>query len=207
MILAVIGGVGAGKSTVLTLLTEEYGFTAYRTDDIAKSFYVKGHPVFEALKRLLGPELAGPDGGIMRSVLAQRLYGPDGASLRAEVDRIVHPAVWQFVDAEIASARRDGRSIVIETALPTAAFAKACDETWFVYTEERVRMARLMETRGYPEEKARAMIHAQMDNAGYGAFSDWTVDNSGSREETEAAIRVRLQARNVQAAQNDRGSI
>lgn len=189
MILGIIGGVGAGKSTVLALLTEAYGFTAYRTDDIAKSFYVTGHPVFEALKQLLGPALEGPDG---RAFLAQKLYGPGGASLRAEVDCIVHPAVWEFVDEKIAEARKDGHSIVIETALPTRHFTEGCDETWFVYTDEEVRVARLMASRGYSEEKARAMIHAQMDNAGYAAFADWTVDNSGSREETETAIRMRL---------------
>ena len=38
MIIGVIGGVGAGKSSVLDVLTQEYQFTAYRTDDIAKSF-------------------------------------------------------------------------------------------------------------------------------------------------------------------------
>ena len=64
MIIGVIGGVGAGKSSVLDVLTQEYQFTAYRTDDIAKSFYVHGHPVFEALKALLGADIERADGSV-----------------------------------------------------------------------------------------------------------------------------------------------
>ena len=67
-----------------------------------------------------------------------------------------------------------------------------CDEVWFVYTEEGVRIARLMETRGYSEEKARAMIHAQIDDAEYASMADLVLDNSGTREETEAQIRAQL---------------
>ncbi len=189
MILGIIGGVGAGKSTVLDLLTAEYGFTAYRTDDIAKSFYIKGHPVYEALKQLLGQTEDEPD---LLPKLAHALYGPQGRALRIKVDEIVHPAVWQYVGQVIAAARKEGRSIVVETALPTHSFTAQCDQVWFVYTDEAIRIDRLMKTRGYSEEKARAMLHAQPANTDYAAFSDWTLDNSGRREETEAAIRTRL---------------
>ena len=85
-----------------------------------------------------------------------------------------------------------GADIVVETALPIAHFVELCDEVWFVYTEEAVRIARLMETRGYSEEKARAMIHAQIPDDEYAAMADFVIDNSGSREETETTIREHL---------------
>ena len=150
MVIGVIGGVGAGKSSVLDVLTQDYQFTAYRTDDIAKSFYVHGHPVFEALKALLGADIERVDGSVDLPVF------------------------------------------VVETALPTAHFVELCDEVWFVYTEEAVRIARLMETRGYSEEKARAMIHAQIPDDEYASMADFTIDNSGDREETKDAIREHL---------------
>ena len=192
MIIGVIGGVGAGKSTVLTLLTEEYHFTAYRTDDIAKSFYVHGHPVFEKLKTLLGEEIEKADGSADLPVFAAKIYGDGKQKLRAEVDGIVHPAVWTYVDARVREARKQNIKLVLETALPTPHFVSECDEVWFVYTEEGVRIARLMETRGYSEEKARAMIHAQIDDAEYASMADLVLDNSGTREETEAQIRAQL---------------
>lgn len=190
MIIGVIGGVGAGKSSVLDVLTQEYQFTAYRTDDIAKSFYVHGHPVFEALKALLGADIERDDGSVDLPAFAAKIYGAGNAKTRVAVDHIVHPAVWKYVDAQVRAARKSGADIVVETALPTAHFVELCDEVWFVYTEESVRIARLMETRGYSEEKARAMIHAQIADDDYAAMADVVIDNSGSREETEGCIRT-----------------
>ena len=192
MIIGVIGGVGAGKSSVLDVLTQEYQFTAYRTDDIAKSFYVHGHPVFEALKALLGADIERADGSVDLPAFAAKIYGAGNAKTRAEVDHIVHPAVWKYVEERVRAARKSGADIVVETALPTAHFVELCDEVWFVYTEESVRIARLMETRGYSEEKARAMIHAQIPDDEYAAMADFVVDNSKTREETQAVIRSQL---------------
>ena len=41
-ILGLIGGVGAGKSTVLTLLEDHYGFYVIQTDLTARSFWSRG---------------------------------------------------------------------------------------------------------------------------------------------------------------------
>lgn len=192
MVIGVIGGVGAGKSSVLDVLTQEYQFATYRTDDIAKSFYVHGHPVFEALKELLGADIERADGSVDLPAFAAKIYGTGNAKTRAAVDHIVHPAVWKYVDAQVRAARKSGADIVVETALPTAHFVELCDEVWFVYTEEAVRIARLMETRGYSKEKARAMIHAQIPDDDYASMADVVIDNSGSREETEGRIRAVL---------------
>ena len=192
MIIGVIGGVGAGKSSVLDVLTQECQFTAYRTDDIAKSFYVHGHPVFEALKALLGADIERTDGSVDLPAFAAKIYGAGNAKTRAAVDHIVHPAVWKYVDEQVRAARKSGADIAVETALPTAHFVEICDEVWFVYTEESVRIARLMDTRGYSKEKARAMIHAQRPDDDYAAMADFVIDNSGSREETETMIRKHL---------------
>ena len=89
MVIGVIGGVGAGKSSVLDVLTQEYQFTAYRTDNIAKSFYVHGDPVFEALKALLGADIERADGSVDLPVFASRIYGAGKQKLRSQVDSIV----------------------------------------------------------------------------------------------------------------------
>ena len=57
LILGVIGGVGAGKSTILDLLEREYHFTLLRTDDIAKSFYVPENKIWKKLLPLFGTDI------------------------------------------------------------------------------------------------------------------------------------------------------
>ncbi len=183
MVIGVIGGVGAGKSTVLETLREQYGFQIYRTDDMAKSMYHKGSPVFTALTGLLGEEIRTPDGeGFQLEVFAQRLYKEPG--LRKKVEQIVHPAVWQEVHRLARKGRKEGARLVVETALPNQTFLADCDEVWFVYTEQEVRIQRLMQSRGYSREKAEAIITAQPGDDEYAALSDFVINNSLTEEET-----------------------
>ena len=183
MVIGVIGGVGAGKSTVLETLQERYGFQIYRTDDMAKSMYHKGSPVFTALTELLGEEILTPDGeGFQLEAFAKRLYA--APALRKRVEHIVHPAVWHEVHQLVRKGRRAGARLVVETALPNQTFLADCDEVWFVYTAQEVRIQRLMQSRGYSREKAEAIIAAQPGDDEYAALSDFVINNSFTEEET-----------------------
>ncbi len=183
MVIGVIGGVGAGKSTVLERLRAQYGFQIYRTDDMAKSLYHKGSPVFAALTELLGEDILTEDGdGFQLAAFAERLYSEP--RLRKKVDGIVHPAVWHAVHQLVRKGKKEGARLVVETALPNAAFLADCDEVWFVYTERETRIRRLMENRGYSREKAEAILAAQPEDDEYAALSDFVIDNSYTEEET-----------------------
>ncbi len=183
MVIGVIGGVGAGKSTVLERLREQYGFQVYRTDDMAKSMYHKGSPVFAALTELLGEDILTEDGEHFQlNRFAERLYKEP--KLRRRVEEIVHPAVWHEVHRLVRQAGKEGARLVVETALPRQDFLTACDEVWFVYTEREVRIQRLMQSRGYSREKAEAIIQAQPEDDEYAALSDFVINNSFTEEET-----------------------
>lgn len=182
MVIGVIGGVGAGKSTVLEVLKNDFQYEIYRMDDIAKSLYQPGTRVYNAMIGLLGQDVVREDGTLDFTKFAERLYRDK--ALRRQVDHIVHPAVYHVVDSLIAAARKKEHNITVETALPNQHFIDECDEVWFIYTEAEVRIQRLMESRGYTRGKAVDMIHSQMDDAEYFEMSTFVIDNSGTREET-----------------------
>ncbi|ETP72328.1 dephospho-CoA kinase [Lachnospiraceae bacterium JC7] len=185
MVIGVIGGVGAGKSTVLETLEKKYGYRALKTDDIAKSFYVSGNPVFEKLKMLLGEDIEKEDGTVNIPAFAKKLYGDDKESIRKEVDGIVHPAVWDYVREQVMDSDGD---VVVETALPNGTFLQMCDEVWAVVTKCDVRIERLMKTRGYTEKKARDMILSQIGDEEYSGMATFVIDNSGTPAEAIRAI-------------------
>lgn len=187
MVIGVIGGVGAGKSTVLETLRQNYDFQVYRTDDMAKQLYHKGSPVFAPLTELLGEEILTPDGeGLQLAALATRLYNEP--TLRKKLENIVHPTVWQDVHHLARKAKKEGSRIVVETALPNQVFLADCDEVWFVYTERETRIQRLMESRGYSRERAESIIAAQLEDDEYAALSDFVINNSFTEEETRNEI-------------------
>jgi dephospho-CoA kinase len=59
-----------------------------------------------------------------------------------------------------------------------------------VYVPETVQLQRLVEGRGLSEERARAMIGAQMPIDQKRARAQHVIDNSGSREETREQVET-----------------
>ena len=182
MVIGVIGGIGAGKSTVLGILERDYHAAVYRLDEIAKAMYQSGTEVYAKLVRRFGGEILDEGQQIDLKKLSDLLYR--NAEARKVVDAIVHPAVWKKVREIIRDARRNGERVCIEAALPTTDFAAQCDEVWFVYTEQEVRIVRLMQDRGYSRKKAETMIRAQIEDEDYAAFATFVINNSNSKEET-----------------------
>lgn len=187
MIIGVIGGVGAGKSTVLNVLSQNYGYEIYRTDDIAKSLYRRGTEVYEEILTLLGKNILSEDGeSFDLRKMCGLLYGNN--DLMKRVERIVHPRAWQMVYRIIEEKRREGRSIAVETALPTQKFVNSVDECWFVFTDRPVRVKRLEESRGYSRDYAEKIIDRQLDDEDYYELSSFIINNSGTEEETKNEI-------------------
>ena len=82
--------------------------------------------------------------------------------------------------------------IAVETALPNETFTELCDEIWYIYTDEEVRIARLMADRGYSREKSLSVIAKQLSVADFKKYADRLIDNSGERAKTEEEVRKRL---------------
>lgn len=82
--------------------------------------------------------------------------------------------------------------IAVETALPNGAFKTLCDEIWYIYTERKIRIARLMADRGYTEAKSESVIARQMSDEEYKITADFVIDNSYDIESTKEKIRKHL---------------
>lgn len=108
-VLGVTGGVGAGKSTVLSVLHEGYGIPCLRTDDIAKAMYQPGTVVYDGIVRILGRDIVQADGALDKKRMAAVLYA-DAEKQRA-VNALVHPAVWAQVRKEIGAAVHVGHTV------------------------------------------------------------------------------------------------
>ena len=184
-ILGLTGGVGAGKSTVLDILKEDFGFYVIQADQTAKELMEPGMAGYEAVCRYLGPGILDGDGRINRPLMAEIIFGD--RQKREEVDRLTHPLTWKRV-MEDAHAHRD-QPVVIEAAIPSKEFRDKCSEMWYVYTSRENRMERLRESRGYTQEKTESIMDSQAPEAGFREFSDAVIDNNGSVEDTRKQIR------------------
>ncbi len=113
--MGITGGVGSGKSRVLEILKEEYGFRVIQADQVAKDLMQPGQESYRAVVDFLGPSILNEDGTINRPAMAQVIFGcPDK---RIQVDRLTHPLVWNTAFGEALACPEP--LVVIEAAIPS----------------------------------------------------------------------------------------
>ena len=185
-VIGITGGVGAGKSAILEYLEKNYKVKNRIADEIAHDLMKPGTECYEKLLRVLPAEVYQEDNeNIDRRALAKELFS--SKELREKVNGMVHPSVKQFIWEEIAEQQKMEALdyLVIEAALLIEAhYDEICDELWYIYTSKEQRKARLMETRGYSEEKVEQIFQSQLSEEVYRQKCQIVINNNGTREET-----------------------
>lgn len=193
------GGIGAGKSTVSSTFSELGGIVV-DGDVIAREVVQPGTEGLAALTEAFGSEILLPDGALNRPALAAIAF-PDEQK-RATLNGIVHPLVGKR-RAELIEAAADD-AVVIEDIplLVESQMASMFPLVIIVHADEDLRVARLIEHRGFSESDARARIAAQATEEQRRAVADVWLDNLGTAEELVEVARTLWHERIVPFAHN-----
>lgn len=195
IVIGVTGGVGSGKSEILSYMKEKYNSRVLLSDDAARKMEMPGGILYEPLVDLLGascPAGQSPvreDGSISKEVLAQCIFSDPG--LLKKIDGLVHPAVKQYILDEIDRERREGihRYFLLEAALLIEnGFAQIVDSMWYIYCAPQERIRRLKESRGYSDEKIGRIMKSQLSEEEFRRYSDTVIDNSGDFADTAGQV-------------------
>lgn len=186
-VVGLTGGIACGKSTVSDML-RRLGVPIVDADRIAREVVEPGGPVLDAIVRAFGPGVLAPDGSLDRPRLGELVFGDPAA--RARLNAIVHPAIAERSRALLDEHARAGAPIVVYDAalILENGLGGAMDALLVVAVPEDVQVERLVRRDGLDRDAALARIRAQMPLAEKVAAADWVVDNSGTREETEARV-------------------
>ncbi|OBI09876.1 dephospho-CoA kinase [Mycobacterium sp. E2462] len=174
------GGIGAGKSA-LSATFAELGAVIVDGDVIAREVVQPGTEGLAALVDAFGGDILLDDGSLDRPALAAKAFRDDEA--RKTLNGIVHPLVGRRRAEIIASVPDD--SVVVEDIplLVESGMAPLFPLVVIVFADVEVRLRRLIDQRGMPEEDARARIAAQASDEQRRAVADVWLDNSGSRDD------------------------
>lgn len=183
-VIGITGGVGSGKSEVLKYLSRRHGAVVCQADIVARHLEKKGTICYRQIVEHFGSEILQENGRIDRGKLAQIVFG-DKKQLEA-LNSIVHPSVKKRILRMIKEEEKKGTELfVLEAALLLEDhYDEVCDETWYIYAEDSVRMKRLKLSRGYDEEKIKAMFKSQMSRDEFLSKCDRAVDNSSDFDNT-----------------------
>lgn len=159
----------------------------------------------------LGDSFIKEDGSIDRPALARIIFQDKKA--RETVDQITHPLVWERVEQMLEAIQTDcadppddrqaeglkayqkdlrdgGRAeeetvpmVVVESALFDKTALDFLDEIWYVHAPDKVRIRRLLESRGYSLERCRSMLESQPKDEVFCGMASYIIDNGGTWED------------------------
>lgn len=189
MLVALTGGIAAGKSTVAAELAS-CGAVVVDADQLAREAVAPGSPGLAAVVAEFGRDLLTPAGEMDRSALGAVVFGDDSARLRLEA--IIHPRVHRLSHERFSAAREADPDVIIVYDVPLLVEAKRTEEfdaVIVVEAPDEVRINRLVSLRGMTRGEAVARVAAQATNAERRALADYLIDTSRSLEDTRRATR------------------
>lgn len=188
-VIALTGGLGAGKSTASAFFRER-GAVVVDLDEVAAHLLQPGSPLLERVAKVFGPQVICADGTLDRAALAEEAFSSHERV--AQLNAIVHPAVAAEVGPAVAECRLmpdPPEVIVFEVPLIVEApiFAELADEIVAISAPVDMRVHRSMK-HGRAREDAQRRIALQATDEQRKAIADYVIVNDGTREDFEQKL-------------------
>lgn len=185
ILVGLTGGIGSGKSTVSALLAER-GAIVLDADQIVRDLQQPGSPVLAEMAERFGPQVLDERGALDRAAVAKVVFA-DPAAL-ADLNKIVHPAVGKEMNRRILEQRPTTNVVVLDIPLLIEKPRPGLQGTIVVDVPVETQVERLVTSRGFSEDDARARIANQASREERLERADVVVDNSGTLDELEPQI-------------------
>ncbi len=191
LLVGLTGGIGAGKSTVSTMLAE-LGAVIVDADEIARNLQAPGSSVLSDMAARFGSHIIRDDGSLDRAAVAEIVFGKDEKSKAAlaDLNAIVHPAMQAEIRRQVAAGQSKSEVVVLDFPLLAENPRDDLDATIVVDVDPEIAIDRLVNVRGMDESDARNRVANQASRERRREIATHVVDNSGDVDELRAAVRA-----------------
>jgi dephospho-CoA kinase len=182
---AVTGGIGTGKSTVLAQF-RTLGIPVAEADVLAHDVVAPGTPGAARVLERFGPEVFGPDGTLDRRRLGHIVFA-DGEA-RRDLEQIVHPAVYSALASWSDGLAARGEIICAAEIPLLFETGHESDFARIVVTacREEAQIRRVAARTGLPVEEIRRRIVAQWPIEEKIRRADYVIRTDGTLEDTRS---------------------
>jgi len=185
--IALTGGFGSGKSTVLGFF-KRLGALTVDVDMIVHRS-LRRLEIIHQITSLLGKEVMKKTSkGVVldKRAIADRIF--DDIKKRRAIERIIHPVVLDEIE-KIKSGRARKRVTIFEIPLLfEAGFERHFDLTITVYCDRETVLKRLLK-KGFNESDAVKRMRAQWPIEKKAMLADFIIDNSDGIRKTERQVK------------------
>jgi len=180
------GSIASGKSFVSGVLAG-LGCHVVDADGLARRVVEPGTPGLRAVLEEFGSEVLSADGTLDRARLGALVFGDQRR--RETLNSILHPLIIAEQDAALRRfEEKDPRGIAVVDAalLIESGGYRRFDKLVVVHCRPEAQLERLMRRNNLSREEAERRVAAQMPQEEKLRYADFSIDTSGSFEETRA---------------------
>ena len=183
------GGIGAGKSTVSSILSE-LGCLVYNSDQRAKWLMKNNPDLKKAIVNWLGEE-SYLDNNLNRSFISNVVF-KDNIMLN-KLNGLVHPYVAKDYQSFISS--NHNTDIVVKEAaiLIESGAYKKMDLIILVISNEQNRIQRVIKRDNSDFKKVHQRINQQMKDQDKSKYADFVIENNGTKSELASDVKKVLE--------------
>lgn len=199
LVIGLTGGIGSGKSTVATMLTE-LGAHLVDTDAIARALTAPGGLAIPEIAAAFGNDFIDSDGAMNRDRMRELAFSDPGALMRLQA--ILHPLITQASEVQARQAN-PGQVVVFDVPLLAESGSRwkdRVDKVLVIDCPAETQIQRVMARSGWTREAVQAVLAKQATRESRCAVADHIILNDGlSLEE------LRQEVKNVWRLWNNHG--
>lgn len=170
-IIGVTGGIGSGKSTACTIFGE-HGAYIIDADEVGHRALTRGQAAYNEVVDFFGDDILDEQSEINRKKLAEIVF--THAKKLEKLSRITHKYIKEDIAKEIEMC--ENSVVVLEAiALFESGAADMCDIVVAVSALRDIRIKRIMERDGLPEEKVILRMDSQKDDEYFEQNADFVL--------------------------------
>ena len=186
-IIGLTGGIGSGKTTVARFLAD-MGAVVIDADTIGHEILDTDLKVQEELAEAFGKRVIRENGTVDRARLGRLVFSDP--EVRARLNRLMHPLIYQRITTRIEDYRRRKVSILV-LEVPLLVETKGIslvDEVWVTVASEATVLKRLSEKPGLSKAEALARIGSQLASDERIKRADEVINTDCSLEELKTKV-------------------
>ena len=189
-VIGIVGGMGAGKTTVVSLIKEFKKCFIISCDQIGHDLLVKGHEGYEKVIEAFGVNILSENGDIVRARLGELVFkNQDKLQL---LNGITHPLIYKETKRQIESCKNknDVSFIIIDAALLIEmGLVSLTDKVIAVYADDEVRINRIISRQRLTRDQVQERFKVQKKWEEFKSIAHEVIDTSSGLEYTKEQIK------------------
>ena len=181
------GGIGSGKSTISNMIKSK-DIPIIDADLISREVLNIYPEILQEIKETFGEEFVDEDGNLKRRELGNHIFGQD--DLRKKLENIIIPYIKKEIFNRIEECNKLNEKICVVDA-PTLIEHKInekMDYNILVWVDKDTQIERVKLRDNMNHEEVIKRINSQMSLEEKSKYVDFTIDNSGSLDNTKKEL-------------------